>query len=168
MNLIRRKRPLVLGLLLAGSMAAMLGGNAAKEKTMTTSIETFNPQPTYETFKPFNLSLAAKASDLLFVTGQIGFDDNGGFPGDYDAQVENVFLHLDRILKDAGADWSNVVQLRSFHVGGDLEGQFPKLLEVKARYMPEHQHAWTAIAVNQLIPSQSLIEIDLIAYTGER
>ena len=135
---------------------------------MTTSIETFNPQPTYETFKPFNLSLAAKASDLLFVTGQIGFDDNGGFPGDYDAQVENVFLHLDRILKDAGADWSNVVQLRSFHVGGDLEGQFPKLLEVKARYMPEHQHAWTAIAVNQLVPSPSLIEIDLIAYTGDR
>ena len=37
-------------------------------------------------------------------------------------QVENVFRHLDRILKEAGADWSNVVQLRSFHVGADLEG----------------------------------------------
>jgi len=164
----KMKIMLVTAALIVAGATSVFTLNQAKEKTMTTSIETFNPQPTYETFKPFNLSLAAKASDLLFVTGQIGFDDNGGFPGDYDAQVENVFLHLDRILKDAGADWSNVVQLRSFHVGGDLEGQFPKLLEVKARYMPEHQHAWTAIAVNQLVPSPSLIEIDLIAYTGDR
>lgn len=134
---------------------------------MPTNIQTFNPNPTAEVFKPFNLALAAKAGDLVFVTGQIGFDDGGEFPEDYDAQVENVFRHLDRILKDADADWSNVVQLRSFHVGDDLEAQSPKLLEVKARYMPEHQHAWTAIAVNQLIPAPSLIEIDLIAYVGE-
>lgn len=133
---------------------------------MTRQIETFNPQPTFEVFKPFNLSLAAKASDLLFVTGQIGFNDDGTFPADYDTQVENVFCHLDRILNDADADWSKVVQFRSFHVGADLEAQFPKLLEIKARYMPLHQHAWTAIAVNQLIPSPSLIEIDLIAFVG--
>ncbi len=68
-------------------------------------IETFNPMPTYGVFKPFNLSLAAKAGSLVFVTGQIGCDDDGGFPDDYDAQVENVFRHLDRILDDAGASW---------------------------------------------------------------
>lgn len=133
---------------------------------MKSAIKTYNPQPTYEVFKPFNLSLAAKAGDLLFVTGQIGFNDDGSFPTDYDSQAENVFRHLDRILKDARADWNKVVQFRSFHVGADLESHFPKLLEIKARYMPHHQHAWTAIAVNQLIPSPSLIEIDLIAYTG--
>ncbi len=133
---------------------------------MPTKIQTYNLQPTAEVFQPFNLALAAKASDLLFVTGQIGFNDDGEFPSDYDTQVENVFRHLDRILKEANANWSNVVQMRSFHVGTDLEGQFPKLLEIKAKYMPEHQHAWTAIAVNQLIPSPSLIEIDLIAYVG--
>lgn len=134
---------------------------------MPTSLTTYNPQPTYETFKPFNLSLAAKAGELLFVTGQIGFDDDGAFPEDYGAQVENVFTHLDRILKDAGAKWENVVQMRSFHVGADLEGQFPKLLETKARFMPDHQHAWTAIAVNQLIPAPSLIEIDLTVHVPE-
>ena len=135
---------------------------------MTSQIETFNPRPTYDVFQPFNLALAAKAGDLLFVTGQIGFDDDGQFPGDYDTQVDNVFRHLDRILTDAGADWSNVVQMRSFPVGADLEGQFPKLLQTKAGYMPDHQHAWTAIAVNQLIPAPSLIEIDVIAYVGDR
>jgi len=133
---------------------------------MSTAIRTYNPQPTFEVFKPFNLSLAARAGDLLFVTGQIGFDDDGTFPDDFGAQVENVFRHLDRILADAGTTWSSVVQLRSFHVGDDLEGQFPALLDVKARYMPDHQHAWTAIAVNRLIPAPSLIEIDLVAYAG--
>ena len=29
------------------------------------------------------------------------------------------------------------------------------------------KYAWTEIAVSQLIPSPSLIEIDLIAYTGD-
>lgn len=134
---------------------------------MSTKIETFNPPETFEIFKPFNLSLAAKASDLVFVTGQIGANDDGTFPEDFNSQVENVFKHLDRILKEAGADWNNVVQLRSFHVGSSLDDQFPKILELKAKYMPHHQHAWTAIAVNQLIPSPSLIEIDLIAYVGK-
>lgn len=135
---------------------------------MSTNIETFNPPDTFKIFKPFNLSLAAKASDLVFVTGQIGANDDGTFPTDFNSQLENVFKHLDRILKEARADWNNVVQLRSFHVGSSLDDQFPSLLELKAKYMPHNQHAWTAIAVNQLIPSPSLIEIDLIAYVGKK
>jgi len=31
--------------------------------------------------------------------------------------------------------------------------------------MPEHQHAWTAIGVTQLIPKQSKIEIDMVVLT---
>ena len=135
---------------------------------MATKIKTYNPSPTYDVFKPFNMSMAARAGDFLFVTGQIGIDDDGHYPEDYESQVENVFRHLDRILKDAGAEWCNVVQLRSFHVGEDLiETQFPRLLEIKAQYMPEHQHAWTAVGVYQLVPSISRIEIDLTVYVGD-
>lgn len=133
---------------------------------METKIKNFNPDPTYQIFKPYNLSLSAKADNLLFVTGQIGANDDGTFPEDFETQLRNVFIHLDRILKDAKADWNNVVQLRTFHTG-DLEGQFPKILEFKAKYMPHHQHAWTAIGVTQLIPTQSKIEIDMIALVNE-
>lgn len=122
----------------------------------------FNPDPTYQIFKPYNLSLSAKADHLLFVTGQIGANDDGTFPDAFEAQLQNIFTHLDRILKEAKADWNNVVQLRTFHTW-DLEAQFPKILELKAKYMPEHQHAWTAIGVTQLIPKPSKIEIDMIA-----
>jgi enamine deaminase RidA (YjgF/YER057c/UK114 family) len=55
-----------------------------------------------------------------------------------------------------------VVQLRTFHTG-DLKEQFPKILELKAKYMPEHQHAWTAIGVTQLIFKPSKTEIDMIS-----
>ncbi len=130
---------------------------------MNTKIENYNPNPTYQIFKPYNLSLSAKAERLLFVTGQIGANDDGSFPDDFDAQLQNIFTHLDRILKEANADWNNVVQLRTFHTG-DLEEQFPKILELKTKHMPHHQHAWTAIGVTQLIPRASKIEIDMIAF----
>lgn len=133
---------------------------------MKTKIQNFNPEPTYQIFKPFNLSLSAKADNLLFVTGQIGANDDGTFPDDFETQLQNVFTHLDRILREAKADWKNVVQLRTFHTG-DLEAQFPEILKLKAKYMPEHQHAWTAIGVTQLIPSGSKIEIDLVAYIDD-
>jgi len=133
---------------------------------MTSKIQNFNPYPTYQIFKTFNLSLSAKAGDFLFLTGQIGANDDGTFPEDFDNQLENVLKHLDRIIKDAGASWENVVQMRSFHVG-DLEEQFPKILELKAKLMPNHQHAWTALGVQQLIPKSSLIEIDLVVYVGK-
>jgi enamine deaminase RidA (YjgF/YER057c/UK114 family) len=132
---------------------------------MTSPIRTYNPQPTYEVFRPFNLALGARTGDLLFVTGQVGFDDDGTFPEGYEAQLENVFRHLDRILTEGGSAWDHVVQMRSFHVGTDLDPQFPPLLAIKQRYMPAHQHAWTAIGVSALIPSPSLLEIDLIAAT---
>lgn len=65
----------------------------------------------------------------MFVTGQIGANDDGTFPDAFEAQLQNIFTHLDRILKEAKADWNNVVQLRTFHTG-DLEAQFPKILEL--------------------------------------
>ncbi|MEM7550312.1 MAG: Rid family hydrolase [Bacteroidota bacterium] len=133
---------------------------------MNSKIKNFNPDPTYQIFKPFNLSLSAQAGDFLFLTGQIGANDDGSFPEDFETQLDNVLKHLDRIIKDAGASWNNVVQMRSFHVG-DLEEQFPRILKKKAELMPNHQHAWTALGVQQLIPKPSRIEIDLTVYVGK-
>lgn len=125
------------------------------------SIINFNPEPTFQIFKPYHLSLSAKGGNLLFVTGQIGANDNGTFPDNFEEQLHNVFKHLDRIIKDAEGNWDNVVQLRTYHTE-DLEEQFPKILELKSKYMPLNQHAWTAIGVRQLIPVESKIEIDMI------
>lgn len=129
---------------------------------MSTQIKTHNPYPTKSVFEPFNLSLGTRAGNLLFVTGQIGFDDDGTFPTDPEQQVKNVFVHLDRILEDAGADWNKVVMMRSFHLNQSMEEQAPYILEEKAKRMPTHQHAWTAAGVTQLMPAGSQVEIDLV------
>ncbi|MET1414408.1 Rid family hydrolase [Roseibium sp. HPY-6] len=124
-------------------------------------IETFNTQPTFKTFEPYHLSLGAKANGFLFVTGQVGFEDDGTLPEDDDRQVENVFRHLDRILADAGAEWANVVQMRSYHLDKLMETQALKILEEKRKRMPDDQHAWTAIGVTHLMPAGSRVEIDV-------
>lgn len=130
------------------------------------TITSYNPQPTFKTFEPYHLSLGAAANGFLFVTGQVGFDDDGTFPEDDDAQVENVFRHLDRILEAAGANWPDVVQMRSFHLDKLMETQAPKIFEEKRCRMPEDQHAWTAIGVTHLMPAGSRVEIDLVVATG--
>lgn len=79
------------------------------------------------------MSLGARVGNLLFVTGQVGFDADGSFPVDVQAQVRNVFRHLDRILEPAGADWLSVVMMRSFHLGQSMEDQVPFILEEKSR-----------------------------------
>lgn len=133
-------------------------------KTLITSV---NPQPTYNVFKPYNLSLGAKANQFAFVTGQVGFNDDGSFPDDANDQVVNVFKHLDRIIESLTGSWTNVIQMRSFHLGTHMEQQAPKILEEKAKRMPNHQHAWTAIGVTQLMPAGSQLEIDLVIALDE-
>ena len=139
-----------------------------KSSGNTTKIKTYNPDPPYNMFKSYGMSLGARAGDMLRLTGQVGVNDDGSFPKDYETQLINTFRHLDSVVKAAGADWNNVVQFRSYHVGADAEEkQFPKLLEMNKKYMPLGQFAWTGIIVPQLIPRESLIEIDIEIYMGD-
>lgn len=105
--------------------------------------------------------MGSATNGFLFVTGQVGFDDDGTFPGDDEKQVANVFRHLDRILEEAGADWTRVVQMRSYHLDKRMKDQAPAILAEKRRRMPDDQHAWTAIGVTHLMPAGSLVEIDI-------
>jgi len=60
-----------------------------------------------------------KASELLFVAGQVSVDIEGNIVGggDMAAQVPQVYKNIDNVLKSAGASFDNVVEFTTYVVG---------------------------------------------------
>ncbi len=112
-------------------------------------------------FDRFGYAAAVKADGMLYVSGQIGLNADGSMPDDDQAQFVNAFDRLGVILKTAGADFADVVDLVSYHVG--IHDHFGDFIAVKARYVPEPFPAWTAIGVAALARPGLVIEIKAVA-----
>ena len=56
-------------------------------------------------YEPFRLAQGYRVGDLLFISGQAAIDQNGRIVGvdDFEAQAEQVFTNLDRILRAGGS-----------------------------------------------------------------
>ena len=112
-------------------------------------------------FDRFGYAAAVKANGVLYVSGQIGLNADGSLPDDDQTQFANAFDRLDAILRTAGAGFSDIVDLVSYHVG--IHDHFADFVAVKARYVPEPFPAWTAIGVSALARPGLVIEIKAIA-----
>ncbi len=112
-------------------------------------------------FEKFGYAAAVAANGMLYVSGQIGLNQDGTMPDDDTAQFVNAFDRLDAILHSGGASFSDIVDLTSYHVG--IHDHFADFVAVKARYVPEPFPAWTAIGVSALARPGLVIEIKAVA-----
>ncbi len=118
--------------------------------------------PTWEPFyRETGVPAAARAGYEVHVSGHTGEDMTGAFPTDLEAQIRGTFRNLAETLTAAEADWSDVVELTSYHVG--LRGQEDILLRVAAEFLTRPFPAWTAVGVTELWPPEALIEISCVA-----
>lgn len=60
------------------------------------------------------LSPHRAAGDLVFISGQIGVEDDGSVPADFRRQAELGMLALRKVLADAGASLADVVKTTVF------------------------------------------------------
>jgi 2-iminobutanoate/2-iminopropanoate deaminase len=102
-----------------------------------------------------------RAGNLLFLSGQVGFDPATGalIDGDISAQTEQVMRNIGALLKAAGTDFGNVVRTTVFLA--DM-GEFAKMNEVYARYVVDPPPARSTVQVARL-PRDARVEIDVIA-----
>ena len=107
-------------------------------------------------------SQAVKAGNLLFVSGQVPFvpETMEIVEGDVKAQTAQSLKNLQAILKEAGADFSNVVKTTVFIK--DMN-EFAQINEVYAEYFGENKPARACVEVARL-PKDGVIEIEAIAY----
>ena len=105
-------------------------------------------------------SQAVKAGNLLFVSGQVPFvpETMEIVEGDVKAQTAQSLKNLQAILKEAGADFSNVVKTTVFIK--DMN-EFAQINEVYAEYFGENKPARACVEVARL-PKDIKVEIELI------
>jgi 2-iminobutanoate/2-iminopropanoate deaminase len=106
-------------------------------------------------------SPAIRAGNLLFISGQVGFDPATGalIDGDISAQTDQVMRNIGALLEAAGTDFAHVVRTTVFLA--DM-GEFAAMNAVYARYVVDPPPARSTVQVAAL-PRNARVEIDVIA-----
>lgn len=106
-------------------------------------------------------SQAVRAGNTIYASGQIPLDPATGnlVEGDFTASARRVFENLKAVLRQGGADFSNVTKATVYLA--DL-GNFQALNAIYAEYFGDHKPARTTVGGLQL-PRGAVVEIDVIA-----
>jgi len=123
---------------------------------------TIDPDP----YEPFRLVLGYRLGDLLFISGQAAIDEHGQVvgAGDFDAQAEQVFHNLKRVLEAGGSSLANVVKVTIFLT--DMSN-FGKIVELRGKWFTPPYPADTIVEVSSLALPELEIEIEAIAVADE-
>ncbi|GAU81068.1 endoribonuclease L-PSP [Bosea sp. BIWAKO-01] len=113
-------------------------------------------------YEPYLLSQAIKVGNLLFVSGQAGYDDEGKVvEGGFLAQGEQAFSNLRRALEAGGASLKDVVKVTIFVT--DMQAQYKDVVELRRRFWSAPYPADTIAEVKGLYDPKVMIEIEAIA-----
>ncbi len=124
---------------------------------------TIDPDP----YEPFRLAQGYRVGELLFISGQAAIDGEGNLVGigNFDAQADQVFANLERVLQAGGSSLANVIKVTIFL--RDMSN-FSKIVELRGRYFtPPYPADTIDVEVTSLYSPQALIEIEAIAVVNE-
>ena len=115
--------------------------------------------------EPYYLSQGFRVGELVFVSGQAALDERGAIvgAGDFDAQAEQTFRNLARVLAAGGSSLDRVVKVTIFLT--DMSN-FPKIVELRKRWFTAPYPADTIVEVRSLALPELQIEIEAIAVAG--
>ena len=113
---------------------------------------------------PYSQGVRARASDFLFLSGQIGLDPKTGelVPGDIEVQTERVLRNLEGVLLAGGGSLDQVVKTTIYLTNMD---EFPRVNKVYGRFFGESLPARATVGVSSL-PKGALVEVDALAVVG--
>jgi enamine deaminase RidA (YjgF/YER057c/UK114 family) len=112
----------------------------------------------------WGLAPAVRVGDTVYCSGQLGIGPDGTLASDPEVQLSQAFEHLGTVLAAAGATFSDVVELTSFHVG--LVDQLEAFTSVRDRYFSASPPAQTAVGVAELGLPGAIVELKATAVIG--
>jgi enamine deaminase RidA (YjgF/YER057c/UK114 family) len=101
-----------------------------------------------------------KASELVFIAGQVATDKAGDIVGadDFDAQCVQVFANIAAALASVGAGWSSIVQFTTYLVHSqDIAG-----------FMAYRGRAFPALFPGGACPPNTLLIVDRLVHESFR
>ena len=114
--------------------------------------------PDFRPNMPF--SPGVQVGDTLYCAGQTGSDlKTGEYPADFEQEVHQTFKRIGIILKAAGYDYSDAVDVKVYLTDISL---FPKMNSVYTQYFKADRPARTTVAIASLV-GKARIEITVTA-----
>jgi enamine deaminase RidA (YjgF/YER057c/UK114 family) len=128
-------------------------------------IKLLNPDALGKPLGPYSQIARVKASEFLFIAGQVGADKDGKAAADFDAQCSQTFANLGAALGSQGASFANVVEFTTYLVHSQ---DIPKFMAWRAREFPKlfptgAHPPNTLLIIDRLVREDLLIEISAIA-----
>jgi enamine deaminase RidA (YjgF/YER057c/UK114 family) len=128
-------------------------------------IEIFNPPSLGTPLGQYSQIARVRASEYLFIAGQVGATRDGEILDGFDAQCAQTFNNLHEALAACGAGWDNVVQFRTYlvhsqdipHFMAYRLREFPRMFKNGA-YPPN-----TLLMVDRLVKEPLLVEVEAVA-----
>jgi enamine deaminase RidA (YjgF/YER057c/UK114 family) len=130
-------------------------------------IKIFNPESMGKPLGPYSNVTRVKASEFIFIAGQVAKDSAGNTVGidDFDAQCRQTYANIEAALKSCGANWGNVVEFTTYLVHSQ---DIPKLMEYRKREFPKMFPTGayppnTLLIIDRLVQEPLLIEVQAVA-----
>ena len=122
------------------------------------------PKDMKRMYDQFHFAPAVRRGKHVYCSGQTGNAPDGKLDPDPAAQIVTAFENVRRVLEKAGASFSDVVEMTTFHVGFDEHiGVF---MQVKDGFVKEPYPAWTAVGVAGLAFG-AIVEIKVTAVVDD-
>ena len=128
-------------------------------------IKLLSPEALGKPLGQYSHMARVKASEFLFIAGQVGADKEGKTPADFDAQCTQLFANLGTALASQGATFANIVEFTTYLVHSQdiakfmqyRTREFPRLFAGGA-YPPN-----TLLMIDRLVGEAFLIEVKVVA-----
>jgi enamine deaminase RidA (YjgF/YER057c/UK114 family) len=130
-------------------------------------IKIVNPEVLGKPMGQYSQLTRVKASEFLFIAGQLAGDKDGKIVGadDFDAQCRQVFANIEAALRSQDAGWANVVQFTTYLVHSQ---DIPKFMAYRLREFPRMFTSGvyppnTLLIVDRLVQEPFLVEVQTVA-----
>lgn len=124
-----------------------------------------NPQGTEGVYAAMQFSQAVRVGNTIWVSGQVGMNEQFQMADGIQAQARQAFQNLGRVLEAAGASFEDIVELVTYHI---TMKDMPGFAKVKTEFIPRDYPAWTAVGVTELVLPGLLVEIRATAVIGSK
>lgn len=125
-------------------------------------------------YEKFHYCPGIKIGNTLYISGQVGRDQNLQVVEDKEAQFVQAFENVQAVLSTAKASFDDVVEMITYHVTGtppttpEEKAQFkiPDLqlfIQVKDRYFVNQYPTWTGVGITALSTPGLWVEIKCTA-----
>jgi 2-iminobutanoate/2-iminopropanoate deaminase len=110
---------------------------------------------------PGPFSTAVKANGFLFLSGQVGINQEGNLANDFDLEVRQIFKNIEAVLSEQKLTFDNVVTVTVYLK--DMQN-FKRLNDIYKTYFNGYYPSRTCIAVLEL-PLKANVEMTITALT---